>query len=388
MIKAIIINIAIIISYLFIIGQFSRAIHEGKHYHKIFSRLKTQVSAGLLFAALGVILLAFPIPVTTEVTVDLSLIAIVIAALFFSAPAAIVSALFIALSSMAIVGSTSGIGFVGIGVVCALLVTIPLKPVRQAALIIIVTGSVAAWYLAQPLEVSLTFWLLTIIIAFISYYVCDYIFDLNKAYFERKKANEKLQELVLAHEEMEARLQEANSKLLKMANIDGLTGIANRRSFNDTLEKETKRMKREKKVLSLLMIDIDNFKAFNDTYGHQEGDYCLQSVANEIKGNLQRPSDFVARYGGEEFAVILPGLSENKAAVVAEKIRSSIEELEIPNVHAEAKSIVTISVGVATMDEDINSEQLVKLADRALYEAKERGRNQVCQSELTLMHTS
>jgi diguanylate cyclase (GGDEF)-like protein len=161
--------------------------------------------------------------------------------------------------------------------------------------------------------------------------------------------------------------------------LDGLTGIANRRQFDQSLEKEWQRMMRRETPLSLLMIDIDHFKQFNDRYGHGVGDECLRLVACTIASIIKRPGDLAARYGGEEFVVILPETDEKGACTVAEVIRLAVESLKPPHVSSLAAAHVTISLGVAC---DIprrhaNMQDLVNAADRALYRAKSAGRNQV-----------
>ncbi|MCP4346458.1 MAG: PleD family two-component system response regulator [Desulfobacterales bacterium] len=167
--------------------------------------------------------------------------------------------------------------------------------------------------------------------------------------------------------------------LEKLASIDGLTEINNRRRFDEMLETEWNRAKRELKPLSLVMTDIDYFKNFNDSYGHAAGDECLRKVAGTLAKTVQRSPDFVARYGGEEFAAILPDTGINGAAGIAEKMRLNTESLQIPHEQNRASGYVTLSLGVAAVipDENTSSAALVEAADRCLYEAKKNGRNQV-----------
>ncbi len=159
---------------------------------------------------------------------------------------------------------------------------------------------------------------------------------------------------------------------------DGLTGIANRRHFDVAMDKEVRRAKRSGTPMSMLMIDIDSFKAYNDHYGHQQGDDILIKVAHALSGMLHRPGDLIARYGGEEFAVILPEMDADHTVQLAEKMRMRITDLAIPHEASDAGH-VTVSIGVAThtADDPGDIAVLLGLADRALYIAKRSGRNQV-----------
>ena len=187
----------------------------------------------------------------------------------------------------------------------------------------------------------------------------------------------------LALKEMQNQLEASNAELQRLSSIDGLTELANRRSFDETLDNELNRAIREQTELSLIMIDIDFFKPFNDTYGHQGGDDCLKQVANAIGGVARRPADLAARYGGEEFSFILPLTDTNGALLIGEKLRSAVEELQIPHEGSKVKSTVTISLGCATIapGRDSKPEELIARADKALYHAKENGRNQVVPAE-------
>lgn len=176
-------------------------------------------------------------------------------------------------------------------------------------------------------------------------------------------------------------------ELRAMAMKDGLTGLANRRAFDEVLLTEWKRTVRDKSQMSLLLADIDEFKKFNDAYGHQVGDDCLRSVGIALQSALQRPGDLVARYGGEELAIILPGADARAAKVVSERARRSVENLRI--YHGELiDGAITVSIGVATaLARDGGSAEmpqaLLSAADRALYTAKAAGRN-CCKSALLL----
>ncbi len=176
------------------------------------------------------------------------------------------------------------------------------------------------------------------------------------------------------------RVMDVETQLRDLAGVDGLTGLANRRIFNATLAKEWRRSIRSGIALSLLMIDIDHFKQYNDSFGHQGGDKCLVAVAQSIAESVQRAGDFAARYGGEEFAVILPITDEAGARGVAEDIRARLEQRAINHPLSSVGPHVTVSIGRATMTPmaDEQPEKIVSLADMGLYQAKSLGRNRVC----------
>ena len=163
----------------------------------------------------------------------------------------------------------------------------------------------------------------------------------------------------------------------RLATIDGLTELYNHRYFQEALTNQVEIAKRYNQVFSLIMIDIDYFKKFNDTYGHQAGDAVLKQVAKILKNN-SRTTDFVCRYGGEELCIILPNTSADEALFNAKRINKAIENMEIELNNTTEKGKVTISVGVATFPENaMTAEELVEHADKSLYYAKEHGRNQV-----------
>ncbi|PRG77601.1 diguanylate cyclase [Burkholderia multivorans] len=180
------------------------------------------------------------------------------------------------------------------------------------------------------------------------------------------------------------RRMRAESELILLARTDGLTGLNNRRSFGEVLDREWRRARRVRSVFSLLFVDVDRFKAYNDTYGHQAGDDALAAVARCIGENIRRPADVAARYGGEEFVVLLPDTAENGAAQIAERIRIAINELGLEHVGSEFGR-VTASIGLASWkpDQDVEPDAIIKAADEALYYAKATGRNKVTQFEPT-----
>jgi len=167
----------------------------------------------------------------------------------------------------------------------------------------------------------------------------------------------------------------------RLSLIDQLTGIPNRRSFDERLQMEWKRAKREQTQISLLMIDLDKFKNINDTYGHQQGDVVLQAVAKTLQEAFNRPADFAARWGGEEFIILLPNTSLSGAVNIAEKIRTGVEKIEIP--YYEGVIIkLTVSIGVNSLIPEQNNSinAFISNADKALYAAKAAGRNRVIHS--------
>jgi diguanylate cyclase (GGDEF)-like protein/PAS domain S-box-containing protein len=178
---------------------------------------------------------------------------------------------------------------------------------------------------------------------------------------------------------VEATLRKMNQDLHLLATLDGLTGVANRRRFDEFISREWGRMRRERTPLSLILCDIDFFKLYNDTYGHQAGDDCLRAVAQAIRKSVNRPTDLVARYGGEEFAVVLSNTNAKGAVKIAENIRRQVEELSVAHHQPSGSRNLTISCGVSCLTpvEDNAPDRLIALADKGLYEAKNQGRNRV-----------
>ena len=176
-------------------------------------------------------------------------------------------------------------------------------------------------------------------------------------------------------------------ELATLALQDGLTGLANRRAFDQTLDREWRRTVRDMSQLSLLLLDLDHFKQFNDEYGHQAGDDCLRSVAAATRSALTLPGDVACRYGGEELAVILSATGAEGATEIAEQVRQAVEALQIPHSGNSAAPVVTVSIGVATALARVGGtmrmpEGLLLSADHALYRAKSEGRNRFAKSLL------
>ncbi|WP_460045395.1 diguanylate cyclase domain-containing protein [Pseudomonas sp. S2_H01] len=174
-------------------------------------------------------------------------------------------------------------------------------------------------------------------------------------------------------------LLDTNLVLQRLMNSDGLTGLSNRRHFDEYLELEWRRAIREQTQLSLMMIDVDYFKAYNDNFGHLEGDEALRQVAKAIRASCSRPSDLPARYGGEEFALVLPNTSPGGARLLAEKLRQTVAGMNIPHIAPSDGASLTVSIGLSTVVPQVgsHSRQVIQSADQGLYAAKHNGRNQV-----------
>ena len=214
------------------------------------------------------------------------------------------------------------------------------------------------------------------------YYLCAaigilFLFIVWKVSVHQLESRERKLERLVAEKTEE--LKKANEELQHLANSDGLTSVGNRRSFEKFLTSEWHRAIRFKTEISLILLDIDHFKLFNDTYGHQAGDECLKKVATALAQTIHRPTDFVARFGGEEFAIILGGTDAEGAFNIAAQVLENLKTLNIPHAASKTCDRLTVSIGVATTFADFETTEieLIKSADKALYKAKENGRNQV-----------
>ncbi len=202
----------------------------------------------------------------------------------------------------------------------------------------------------------------------------------SKSYLAQKERDEAFQQMQKLQQELEEsnqKLEESNMILQRLSILDGLTGLANRRHFDETLAHEWKLAIREKTPLSIILLDIDFFKKYNDNYGHQGGDDCLRTVSAALNRAIRRPGDFIARYGGEEFVAVLPNTHCKGAEVIAEEMRLFVENEKLVHEYSEASDYVTVSLGIAAMRPATGDkpEVLIEKADKALYKAKGSGRN-------------
>ncbi|WP_242060087.1 diguanylate cyclase domain-containing protein [Oscillatoria sp. FACHB-1407] len=190
---------------------------------------------------------------------------------------------------------------------------------------------------------------------------------------------------LIQQSQLQQKLEALNAELKRLAAVDDLTQVANRRRFDEYLNHEWRYLMRNQLPLALILCDIDCFKLYNDTYGHQAGDRCLQAVAQVIQNNVRYSTDLVARYGGEEFAVILPNTEASHAVQIAEKLCTVVRALAIPHETSLVRSSITMSLGVATAipQPDLTPDWLIAQADEALYQAKAAGRDRVVLAPLS-----
>jgi diguanylate cyclase (GGDEF)-like protein len=200
-----------------------------------------------------------------------------------------------------------------------------------------------------------------------------------------QRVQERTAELLIAKEKAE----DANQKLEQLVNLDGLTQVANRRCFDGRLQAEWKRLGQEQQPLSLILLDVDKFKSYNDYYGHIGGDNCLIRIAQTVQQTVHRPADLVARYGGEEFSVLLPNTDLVGAIKVAESIQQAIHDQAIPHAKSDIKDIVTLSLGISSVIPtwDIKPDTLIASADQAMYNAKQKGRDRYCTADFLPIDT-
>jgi len=192
------------------------------------------------------------------------------------------------------------------------------------------------------------------------------------------------QELVTSLTNTNKQQEALNKRLEAISTVDGLTNLANRRYFDDALQRELLRAQRAKTPISLILLDIDFFKQYNDEYGHLAGDNCLRLISTVLQENVKRPGDMAARYGGEEFCIIMPDTDQRGVMKLAEQIKQDVESLNIPHNKSRITNHVTVSMGIASMVPglQVTTNTLINAADKALYTAKKDGRNLIRSSNI------
>ncbi|MDN3018850.1 GGDEF domain-containing protein [Paenibacillus sp. BSR1-1] len=347
--------------------------------------LSTKLYWGLSFGLLGNILMVFSIHISTNIIADLRHIAIIIAAIFGGFIPALLASLLIAIGRIVFFDFNQAallpsFGALLTGIVCGLISKFRYHPSAKAVVMNLFGLLIISFIfflrihdlqvLKNVLVVHYTF---SLIGGFIAYHFLEYVAKSNQAQRE-------LEISVIKLKQSEQKLHKANVLLNRLSFMDGLTGIANRRYFDQTLETDWVKSISTNSPISLLMFDIDYFKKYNDTYGHLSGDFCLQSIAQAIQDLF--PSDLnytFCRYGGEEFALILPAAVETEGKRIAHLILDTVQSLKIAHSSSEIANIVTISIGIATMVPNSlsNANELIQKADTALYLSKTKGRNTV-----------
>ncbi len=256
-------------------------------------------------------------------------------------------------------------------VISMLLIALGLRFTTKVLLLLYMLGGFSGLTIGAFLHLPIN------ILAFSYYFVLFGVVITVLAWIsERQERFGFLQEMLVSYQSQE--LTRLNRQLDKIAHEDALTGIANRRSFNNAAEREWDIALREQRPLSLLLLDVDFFKRYNDTYGHESGDKCLQSIAHAIRDAMMRPADLAARYGGEEFVVLMPDTDVQGAMMVAERILRAVDECQIPHASSTVAPHVTVSIGITTLTPISGqpSQDAIRQADEALYQVKDNGRHQ------------
>lgn len=214
--------------------------------------------------------------------------------------------------------------------------------------------------------------------------------ELHRKRIEVERKSRELDAKIAQLEAVQLELERSNQQLRRLSSIDGLTGLANRRCFDETLLKEWSRAERNQKPLSLIIADIDYFKPYNDFYGHIAGDVALKEVASALSATLHRPVDIACRYGGEEFTIVLPNTDSKGAELVAIRLKQAVSNLAIEHISSPVEDHITISLGVATLFPQRGQPPttIVEVADKALYKAKELGRNSIVVEDSVVVASS
>ncbi|MEH7494901.1 GGDEF domain-containing protein [Neobacillus niacini] len=372
-------NVTILIASFTVMGQIFKNIPL--HHSSTF---RTKLYWGICYGVLGNILMLFSFQINPTTIADLRHLAIIAAAIGGWVPAIIASGL-IAIGRILLFGFTETAFVAAIsafltGIVCGGFSKLNIPPTLKAFYMNLIglffISIVFALYIENfrtLLNVLLTHCLISLIGGFFAYHLSIYIANSNAAVRELNISLIKLQE-------SEQELNKANEILNTLSYIDGLTGIGNRRHFDDVLNKEWSNLLTKNSPITLLMFDIDYFKKYNDTYGHLAGDQCLQIITSAIKDLVaNNPYSTFCRYGGEEFAIIFTKTKLDKGIAIADLIQKKIQSLKIAHRSSEITNIVTISIGIATIIPSLETQpkDLIHLADTCLYTSKTNGRNTI-----------
>jgi diguanylate cyclase len=345
----------------------------------------TKLYWGICYGILGNILMVFSFQINSTTIADLRHLAIVIAAAFGGLVPAIIASILIALGRVTLFGITdtafvAAISALLTGIVCGWFSKLNIRPTIKAFTMNLIglffISIVFAIYIEDTntlLNVLLLHYLISLIGGFFAYHLSVYIANSNAA---EKELNLSLIKL----KESEQELHKANELLNRLSYMDGLTGIGNRRHFDEILNKEWSRLASSNSPLTLLMFDIDYFKKYNDTYGHLAGDQCLQTITSAIKNLVaNNPYNTFCRYGGEEFALILSKTRLDRGIAIAELVQRKVQSLKIEHSSSEISDIVTISIGIASVIPSLEKQpkDLIHLADTSLYTSKLNGRNTI-----------
>jgi diguanylate cyclase len=373
-------NVTILIASFTVMGQ----IFKNKPLHPS-SPYSTKLYWGICYGVLGNILMLFSFQINPTTIADLRHLAIVVAAAFGGWVPAIVASGLIAIGRIFLFGYTETAFVAAIstfltGIVCGGFTKIKINPTLRAFYMNLIglffISIVFALYIEDVktlVNVLGTLYLISLFGGFFAYHLSIYIANSNAAVSELNLSLIKLQE-------SEQELNKANEVLNRLSYMDGLTGIGNRRHFDEVFNKEWTNLLKTNAPITLLMFDIDYFKKYNDTYGHLAGDQCLKIITSAIKDLIaNNPYSTFCRYGGEEFAIIFTRTRLDKGIEIAELIQKRVQSLKIAHSSSEIADIVTISIGIATIipSSETQPKDLIHLADTCLYTSKTKGRNTI-----------
>lgn len=373
-------NVTILIASFTVMGQILK--NKPLHHSSTFG---TKLDWGICYGILGNILMLFSFQINPTTIADLRHLAIVIAAAFGGWVPAIIASGLIAIGRVVLFGLTdtaivAAISAFLTGIVCGGFSKLNIQPALKAFYMNLIglffISVVFALYIEDVktlLNVLMMHYLISLLGGFFAYHLSIYIANSNAAVRELNHSLIKLQE-------SEQELNKANEFLNRLSYMDGLTGIGNRRHFDEVLNKEWFNLQKTNSPLTLFMFDIDYFKKYNDTYGHLAGDQCLQIITSAIKDLIaNNPYSTFCRYGGEEFAIIFTKTKLDKGIAIADLIQKKVQSLKIAHGSSEIADIVTISIGIASIIPSLDTQpkDLIHLADTCLYTSKTKGRNTI-----------